>query len=96
MLFVLKLFTNIVPFLVLVLGAGWGNPYKGCSEIVQKSCNFSPVAMQSPQKLYRACAAAVPFLSVRVPNIKGGALCIYIITHNFIFLLVVANHTLIN
>ena len=25
------------------------NPYRDCAEIVQKSCNFSAVAMQSPQ-----------------------------------------------
>ena len=25
------------------------NPYRGCAEIVRKSCNVSGVAMQSPQ-----------------------------------------------
>ena len=42
--------TSIVRFLVRALGSKLGvNPYRGCAEIVRKSCNLSGVAVQSPQ-----------------------------------------------
>ena len=30
-------------------GQAGAKPYRGCAEIVRKSCNFSAVAVQSPQ-----------------------------------------------
>ena len=52
--YVFTLSTSIVRFLVRALGGGGGgqagvNPYRGCAEIVRKSCNLSGVAVQSPQ-----------------------------------------------